>query len=73
MRVDLASGRWADIASAAHATPGARIPYTVGRVVVHSGHLLHQAAGVTKVAVTDERITLQGHGVFADGAWRLYW
>lgn len=73
LRADLASKLFPDIASAANATSSATIPYSVGRLVVHGGHVLHQAAGVPKVSVTDERITLQGHGVLADGVWRMYW
>jgi hypothetical protein len=62
-----------DIPSVAHATPSATIPYAVGSLVLHDSHLLHQMAGIPKISVTDERITLQGHGVLADGAWRLFW
>jgi hypothetical protein len=62
-----------DIPSVAHSTPGSTLPYTVGSLVLHSSHVLHQMAGIPKVSATDERITLQGHGVLADGAWRLFW
>jgi len=73
MRDALAAGRFADLASAAHAVPGEDVRYAVGTLVVHGGHVLHQIAGVPRASVLDERITLQGHGVFADGAWRVYW
>jgi predicted O-methyltransferase YrrM len=73
VRDDIVHERIADIPSAAHVTPSTTIAYSVGRMVLHGGHLLHQIAGVPRVSVTDERITLQGHGVFADGSWRLYW
>lgn len=73
MRTDLASKTFPDIPSAANATPYDIIPYAIGSMVVHNGHLLHQMAGVLRASVADERITLQGHGVLADGAWRLYW
>ncbi|KYF55854.1 hypothetical protein BE08_05030 [Sorangium cellulosum] len=73
LRADLESRVFPDLSAAAGATPSATIPYTVGALVVHRGHMLHQAAGIARAKVKDERITLQGHGVFADGAWRLYW
>jgi hypothetical protein len=47
--------------------------YEAGTLVLHSGHTLHQIAPVAEVDPDDERITLQGHGVFYDGGWRLYW
>ena len=42
-------------------------------MALHAGHLLHQIAPGTALQPQDERITLQGHGVYVDGAWRLYW
>lgn len=48
-------------------------PYKVGEIVVHSGHTLHQIAPTPFVYSGDERITLQGHGLFCDGEWLLYW
>jgi hypothetical protein len=50
-----------------------RHPYTVGALSLHSGHLLHQIAEVDEVFPGDERITLQGHALCAQGEWRLYW
>jgi hypothetical protein len=47
--------------------------YEKGQMVVHSGHLLHQAAPGKDVQPDDERLTLQGHGILARGVWRLYW
>jgi hypothetical protein len=47
--------------------------YEVGTLVLHSGHMLHQIAPVPAVDPDDERITLQGHGIFYDGEWKLYW
>ncbi|MDQ3809127.1 MAG: hypothetical protein M3336_02440 [Chloroflexota bacterium] len=73
VRDDLAARRFPDLATAANMTPAVTVPYVVGSMVVHSGHLLHQIAGVGRCTVMDERITLQGHGLFADGVWRLYW
>ena len=48
-------------------------PYEPGTLVLHSGHMLHRIAPVSAVDPDDERITLQGHGVFYDGEWKLYW
>lgn len=61
------------IPSLANTTPCSTIPYAVGSMVLHNSHVLHQMAGIGKVSVADERITVQGHGVLADGAWRLFW
>ncbi|MGI8745777.1 MAG: hypothetical protein ACR2NN_25015 [Bryobacteraceae bacterium] len=47
--------------------------YRVGHLVLHSGHVVHQAAPGVDVQPEDERITLQGHGLYANGAWQLYW
>jgi len=47
--------------------------YEPGTLVVHSGHMLHQIAPVPAVEPDDERISLQGHGIFYDGEWKLYW
>lgn len=49
------------------------VPYTPGRLYVHSGHVLHQVAPSSGVSPGDERLTLQGHGVLCDGEWLLYW
>jgi hypothetical protein len=46
--------------------------YRVGELVCHRGHLLHQIAPWTS-APGDERLTLQAHGLYYDGAWQLYW
>lgn len=50
-----------------------RFPYTLGALAMHSGHVLHQIGEIDEVAPDDERITLQGHGVFQHGEWKLYW
>ena len=47
--------------------------YQRGHLALHSGHLMHQIAPAIDMQPDDERITLQGHGVRADGVWRLYW
>ncbi len=48
-------------------------PYQVGYCVMHRGLFLHQIAPQHHYHPNDERITLQGHGLFCDGAYRLYW
>ncbi|OHV31234.1 MULTISPECIES: hypothetical protein [Pseudofrankia] len=49
------------------------VPYTAGELVVHSGHLLHQVAPSPSVSEGDERLTLQGHGIWNADHWLLYW
>jgi len=65
--------RFDEIVRRARKTSCTTIRYSIGRMVLHNGHTLHQIAGAPKISVTDERITWQGHGVLADGIWRLYW
>jgi hypothetical protein len=48
-------------------------PYQVGQLIIHSGHTIHQAAPGKNIQADDERITLQGHGIFSQGSWQLYW
>lgn len=50
-----------------------RHPYSAGALAMHSGHLLHQIGEIDEVEPDDQRITLQGHGLFQRGAWRVYW
>lgn len=47
--------------------------YTVGNLVVHSGHQLHQIAPTKDVQTTDRRITMQSHAAPVDGQWVIYW
>ncbi len=46
--------------------------YIEGNMVYFIGHLVHQIAPAKKCEPTDQRITLQGHGVKCDGIWRCY-
>jgi hypothetical protein len=73
LRRNLPGHSFADLPAAANVARCSLIPYSVGTMVLHNGKLLHQIAGVSTAGPHEERITLQGHGVFADGAWRLYW
>jgi hypothetical protein len=47
--------------------------YSLGELVVHSGHQLHQIAGIPDVRPGNQRITLQGHGLRRGVNWHLYW
>ncbi|WP_334745439.1 hypothetical protein [Nostoc sp.] len=48
-------------------------PYKRGGLILHSGHIVHQIAPIKNLQPEDERITLQGHGVFYQNAWQLHW
>jgi hypothetical protein len=50
-----------------------RVNYSLGCLVLHTGHELHQIAPVAHVDDDDERICLQGHGIKGNGMWLLYW
>ena len=47
--------------------------YEVGKLALSSGLYVHQAAPGRNLQLDDERITLQGHGIFYQGTWQLYW
>ena len=49
------------------------VEYSSGKLVLHEGLMLHQIAPLKEMNSTDERITLQGHGLICDGVMRLYW
>lgn len=49
------------------------LAYSVGRAVVHTGHVLHQIGVTPTVTEDDVRITLQGHGLVIDGELVCYW
>jgi hypothetical protein len=48
------------------------VAYRPGTLFVHSGNHFHQACGFP-VMPGQYRITLQGHGVWLDRVWRLFW
>lgn len=48
-------------------------PYAIGRMVVHTGDVMHQAAPASDIVVSDRRITLQGHCLRVGGIWYVYW
>lgn len=48
------------------------IDYSVGEMLIHSGHKLHQIRP-WKSNVGEQRITMQGHGILHKGQWLIYW
>lgn len=48
-------------------------PYRVGSMVLHSGHVMHQAAPGRDIQPDERRITLQGHCLRAGDRWYAYW
>jgi len=48
-------------------------PYKVGRLILHSGFMVHQIAPGKNLQLDDERITLQGHGLLCQNTWQLHW
>jgi len=62
----------ARLAAARHREPRV-IEYTVGRALVHSGHVLHQIGTTPTVQPDDLRIMLQGHGLLVGDDTVLYW
>ena len=49
------------------------LSYQTGRLVVHSGLLLHQIAPARVILPEDRRITLQGHAAKAGERYYWYW
>jgi hypothetical protein len=47
--------------------------YRPGWLTMHSGMVFHRIAPTEFILTEDERLTLQGHGIFDGAAWRLYW
>jgi len=48
------------------------VPYRAGELFYFMSDLRHQIAPSLSLSPRDRRITLQGHGLRCDGAWRLY-
>jgi hypothetical protein len=42
-------------------------------MIVHSGLTVHQAVIGKDLKPSEHRITLQGHGLFTQGSWQIYW
>lgn len=53
--------------------PRQDVGYELGKLVVHSGRWVHRISPVVPFKSGERRVTLQGHGLFVDGAWQLYW
>ncbi len=70
---EMIRGRHLDVASFLGSRCKTFHPHSVGMLAIHSGHRLHQIAGVADVRPGDQRITLQGHGLRRGGDWVLYW
>jgi hypothetical protein len=68
-----ATGKFTAVEEMAKSRTRTLHPYTQGVLTLHSGHTLHQIAAVDQAYPDDERITLQGHGLYCDGAWTIYW
>ena len=49
-----------------------RHAYALGELVCHRGHLLHRIAAWPALP-GEQRVTLQGHALYFDNAWQLYW
>lgn len=49
------------------------VEYQTGKMIVHSGDIIHQIAPMKNMMDTDERITLQGWGIQSKGGYILYW
>ncbi|MBA2367663.1 MAG: hypothetical protein H0V82_01395 [Candidatus Protochlamydia sp.] len=61
------------IEETAQKLPKYYVPYETGKIVLHEGMLMHQIAPAKEFFEEDKRITLQGHALFCDGCWRVYW
>lgn len=49
-------------------------PYTVGELVYHSGHMLHQSVLMETARSNEDRITLQAHAALTpSGEYLIYW
>ena len=47
--------------------------YELGELFVHDGLHLHAIAGDRVAEPGEVRATLQGHGIFTQGSWQIYW
>lgn len=68
-----AGGVPVDVEELRHARAAGHYAYAAGRLVLHTGHFLHQIAPTPEVRPGDERITLQGHALRCGGRWHIYW
>jgi hypothetical protein len=54
-------------------SPFNKIPYVEGKLVVVKGLPMHRMSPFGNTQPCDERITLQGHGLWTGDHWLLYW
>lgn len=67
------SGERPSVRTYARQNPCERLKYTVGRMIMFDGFLLHAIDSPYVCAPSGQRITLQGHGIRNDGRWTIYW
>jgi hypothetical protein len=48
------------------------LKYNTGLLVIHDCNILHQMSNEVKTDPDDWRITLQGHGIFREDHWMIY-
>lgn len=53
--------------------PAEYLPYRAGCLVIVPGLPMHRMASFSNIQPDDERITLQGHGLWTGKEWVLYW
>lgn len=63
----------ADMAALLRRTLPDYVPYTVGTLVIHDGHLAHRIAPPERIGPGDELITLQGHALRCGDTYFAYW
>ncbi|MEM7552725.1 MAG: hypothetical protein AAF378_01265 [Cyanobacteria bacterium P01_A01_bin.84] len=47
--------------------------HELGKITLQNNHMFHKIAPACNLQSDDKRITLQGHGLFCNGTWHLYW
>ncbi len=72
-RDDIRSLDHAAVAERVRRAPMTYHPYRIGSMVLHSGHVMHQAAPGRDIQPDERRITLQGHCLRAGERWYAYW
>ncbi len=66
-------GRIAGLDDLVRRKTSAYYPYRVGTLIVHRGLVVHCLTSPGPILATDERITVQCHGIRCGGVWILYW
>lgn len=47
--------------------------HELGKITLQEKHMFHKIAPARNLQPDDKRITFQGHGLFCNGTWQLYW